>query len=248
MPFDLAGVLPLLLIVAAGAYVQTVAGFAFGLIFMGVTGSLNLLPISTAAIIVSLLAFINTGTALIGNHKQAHWPAVIATLVASLPAMGIGYWLLNYLSENALSVLRHLLGVTIFICALMILKPPREGSKASPLFVYGFYGAMGGVLGGLFATTGPPLVFQFYRQPLTIPVIRDSLLAIFLISSACRTAIVTLSDQMTGDVLWIAGFALPVVILATILGRRFPPPLPEKTIRQGVFLLLVLSAIALIIK
>jgi len=40
--------------IAIGAYVQTVTGFAMGLIIMGITASLQLMPISFIAAVISL--------------------------------------------------------------------------------------------------------------------------------------------------------------------------------------------------
>ncbi|MCW9035520.1 MAG: sulfite exporter TauE/SafE family protein [Rhodospirillales bacterium] len=247
MTVDVTVLIPLLFIVAIGSYIQAVVGFAFGLIFLGLSASIDLLPIPTIAILISLLALVNTATALYGNYKKILWPQVLVVLVVGLPMIWIGIMILDYLSGNNVKALRFALGVTIFLCAFTLLQQPKTDAQLSSTTSFGIAGMFGGLLGGMFATSGPPLVFQFYRQPLSMEVIRDSLLAIFLFSSFSRTTLVVLNGAMDQEILILAVIAFPVVILFTRLARRFPPKLSEKLLRRIVFALLALSSLTLMV-
>ena len=53
------GILIFWAIAALAAWVQTLTGFALGLILMGATGALGLMPVPQAAAITSLLVLVN---------------------------------------------------------------------------------------------------------------------------------------------------------------------------------------------
>ena len=51
-------------------------------------------------------------------------------------------------------------------------------------------GALGGFFGGLFSISGPPVVYQFYRQPVPAATLRLTLVALFSLTSMGRLAVV----------------------------------------------------------
>ena len=94
--------------------------------------------------------------------------------------------LLGWLNANVVVVLRLLLGLIMIGCAIVVLlraEPlPRRSSNAS----FHFFGLLSGLLGGLFSASGPPLVYQFYRQPIDLDTLRDTLIAALATSSLLR--------------------------------------------------------------
>jgi len=234
-------------VIGLSSYVQAVIGFGIALIVMGVVSSLGLMPIYDAAIIVSLVAMVNTATSLLKGRSGVRWREAGVSLVFSLPALALGLYLLDVLSGAHLASLRVVLGVTILLSGLMLLKPPRAGAEISGLGSFALFGVLSGILGGMFSTGGPPVVFQFYRQPLALPVIRDSLLTLFLAGSTMRTVLVAATDGIETRLLILTAIALPVVVLCSMLGRKYPPNVSETRLRQMVFALLALSAVSLMV-
>jgi uncharacterized membrane protein YfcA len=104
-------------------------------------------------------------------------------------------------------------------------------------------GVVGGVLGGLFSASGPLLGWFAYSQPLSVAVIRATLLSYFFLTTSARTVIVFFDGSLTTSVLLYAGLGAPVVVLGAWLGRRFPPVVSEQTMKRGVFMLLLLMGI-----
>lgn len=235
----------ILLVIAAASYVQAVSGFAFALIVMGVVSSLNLMQVADAAIIVSMLAAVNTATALSRGFANIRWREAGVSLLFSLPALLLGLYLLDLLSGRHMGALRIVLGVTILLSGVMLLKPPQRDARISGLPSFAVFGFLAGVLGGLFSTGGPPVVFQFYRQPLSLPIVRDSLLFIFFVSSVSRTALVAAAGGIETRLLILGAVAVPVVVVFTRFGQRYPPNLSDTSMRRAVFGLLALSALTL---
>lgn len=147
----------------------------------------------------------------------------------------LGYALLTLLASTSLSILRTLLGTVIIVSSLQLIRRSSALEYQSHGIVFIIFGAFGGIMGGLFSTAGPPLVFQFYRQPLPHRVIRETLVAIFSLNSLFRLGLVAANgDWHNHALLWtLAG--LPAVLVSTYLARRWPPALSARNMRLVVF-------------
>jgi len=227
-----------LIAVAVGGYLQTVTGFALGLVVMGVVGTLHLANLPMTAVVISLIAFINSAAALSGSQHlvRVRWGACY--LLGIVPGVVVGVTLLTHMSAAAQEVLRWLLGGFLIVAAgLMAIRPQP---KATPS-VWGWRvlaGSISGFFNGLFSTGGPPIVFHLYRQPFAIGEIRATLLAVFCVSTMVRTVYVGVHGGITYDALLLTAISLPVALGATFLGRRFPLPLSADNARRFAFVLL----------
>ncbi|UTV26607.1 sulfite exporter TauE/SafE family protein [Photobacterium atrarenae] len=236
----------LLAIIMVGTYFQTVTGFGLGIIVVGATSALDLTTVAVIAAVVSLVTLVNCAVALPGAAKQMDWCAVSAVVLGVLPGIGAGVWLLELLSQSATSLLQGLLGGMIVYSAVNFLLRPAQKTVRSghPSFVVSGFGS--GLTGGLFGMAGPPLIYQFYRQPFELTTIRNMLLISFAFTSATRSLLIGVQGQLSMDIVLLAGIAVPVVMISTILARRFPPPLSAAAMRRMVFGLLMLIGLYLI--
>lgn len=229
-----------LLVCAVGSYVQSVAGFAMGMIIIAVMvgGGLIAVPVITA--VVSLVSLVNIVLALRGHghHLQRRLFAFMAA--GLLPAVAAGVWILDHLSATAAWVLELLLGVFIVAGSLSMMLRPRPRPTVSPDWACLLAGAAGGLLGGMFSASGPVMGWFNYRQPLTVAEIRTTLLATFALTTLVRTLVVAQSGGLTREVWTLFATALPVVLLGTWAGRRFPPPVTEETLKRMAFGLLLI--------
>ncbi|WP_315980327.1 TSUP family transporter [Aliamphritea spongicola] len=112
-------------IIAFATYVQTVTGFALGMIVMGTVTAINLVPIAFTAVVISAVTLINGLFALKGNLKAVDWRKVMLTTAGILPGVIAGLILLDYMSEEFSELLQLLLGITIILGGLMIMLKPQ---------------------------------------------------------------------------------------------------------------------------
>jgi uncharacterized membrane protein YfcA len=229
------------------AYVQTLTGFAFGLLLMGAIALTNLMPLPEAAIVVSLLTLANAAVVLGSGWRDIAKRPLLLSLAGAIPMIAAGYALLELLAATSLSALRLTLGLVIIASGLQLVRRPAPLERVSSAPGFVFFGGLGGLMGGLFSTAGPPLVFQFYRQPMPHSVVRETLVAIFAINSLFRLGIVAASGQWQPHALFWALAGLPAVLVATALARRWPPALSPGALRLVVFILLLLSGASLIV-
>lgn len=239
--------LPLLALMGVASYFQTITGFGLSMIVIGAASGLELAPVTSLAALLSLVTLANSATALPGKFHHIDWRAVGAATLGVLPSVVAGVLILNLLSHAASSVLQLLLGAVVLYGGLSAALRPaplahRSGDRS--FFVSGLFG---GLLSGMFGVSGPPLIFQFYRQPLSLPQIRYALIVIFTVTSITRTLFSAYQGQLDADLWTQAAFAVPVVALMTMVARQYPPPLSGVMTRRIAYAILVAIGASLIL-
>ncbi|MFT4150720.1 MAG: TSUP family transporter, partial [Paracoccaceae bacterium] len=191
----------------AAAWTQTLTGFALGLILMGGCGLFGLLPLPEAALVTSVLVLVNGSIVLRQGWRQVDRQVLALTLAGTAPMLAIGFALLGWLAGQALWLLQLLLGLLIAGSALQLAARPQVRAQRSPAASFVAAGAAGGLLGGLFATAGPPIIWHLYRQPMTLGTLRVTLVAVFAINQALRLAIAAAATGIGGQVALVAAGA-----------------------------------------
>jgi len=221
--------------VLIASYIQGVTGFAMAMLLVAVLGSTRVLDIGVLTATVSLLTLVNIGMSLHGHYHLIQGRVVRWLLLGQIPSVFVGVWLLDFLNGTALALLELLLGIFIVLACLAMLVKPRLRDDVSGSVSCLVAGMSGGLLGGLFAASGPVMGWFCYRQPLAIVEIRATLLSFFAMSTLLRTGIVGVNGGLSQQVWLYFISGVPIVLLGTWLARRFPPVLEEKTLRQCVF-------------
>lgn len=236
-----------LAIVAAGSYIQTVTGFGLGLITMGTVTLVGLAPVEFSSIVVSILALTNSALALFKQHHTVHRLSLGLVISGLLPGVLLGVFLLGIFSTHAIHALRFTLGVFIITSGLLLMYKPHPKPVLDSRAQFFTIGIVGGLFGGLFSTAGPPIVYHLYRQPLSVAVIRTTLLAIFIVANFLRILFIGIKGDINWPVLHLALFSIPVVAVLTVFGRKFRPPLSDLAMRRMAFALLILLGTMLLL-
>ena len=242
---EAASLVILLLLAAAASYVQTLTGFALGLLMMGGVGLTGVVPLPDAAVLVGVLGLVNAAQVLAKGWRDIARREFLLVIFVSLAFLVLGYWLLGLLVAASLDWLKLTLGGIIILSSLQLLLRPKPFETPSGVGSFVFFGAIAGIMGGLFSTAGPPLVYHFYRQPLRPVAIRETLVAIFAVNGMLRLMLVGLAGDMPSSSFWWGLLCIPVVMAFTALARRYPPPLTPTGLRRVAFCLLFLSGLSL---
>lgn len=248
MAFDL-NILFLLAVFALGSYIQASTGFAFGLIVISSISALGLAPIEVTAFVVSLLSLFNSMIGLQGGQwRKANFKAILWFSVPCLPATFMGIWLLAFLGENELNILKIILGLTIVISSLLMMLQSNLVKKGSSISVFLLGGFSSGIIGGLFSTFGPPLTYIMYRQPDSLRTIRTTLLLVFALTSIMRLSFVMATQTVSMETYILSAIGFPAVVLAAYAVRYFPLPISANTMRRFAYAVLLASGVSLIIQ
>jgi uncharacterized protein len=244
---ELASVLAFMACVAVATSAQNLTGFAFGLVLLGLTSALHVASVADAANAAMLLTLVNAWTFFRHEREPPPWRLVRPVIVGSTVGVVAGVLLLGWLSGSAVAVLRGLLGLCIVACAaLLLLQATPLATRSSPR-AFLSVGVLSGLLGGMFSSSGPPIVYQMYRQPIARDTVRRALLLVFGLNALVRLAIVLPSGLFGLHALLLAACAAPVVHLVTRLHQRHPPTLSPGLLRRLVAGLLFASGGALMV-
>ena len=229
----------LLAIVAAAAYLQTIIGFAFGLIVVGAAAVGGLAPVAFMAAVVSVATLVNAAVALSGRTQEIRRRDAGLLIAGMLPMVIVGVVLLDYLSDRLTAALHVALALTIMGAGIVLTLRPDPRRVASGTWATLAMGSLSGLLMGLFSTGGPPVVYHLYRQPYAVAAVRATLLATFAAACIARIAFLGIQGGMTLEIVSLSAACVPIVIGGTVLARRFPPPLTDRAARRLAFALLM---------
>ncbi|HEY5789537.1 MAG TPA: TSUP family transporter [Gammaproteobacteria bacterium] len=243
MPADHLGLF--LAVVALGAWLQTVTGFALALTVLGAVTQLQLAPLPLTAIVVSLLGLASSLVALAGHHRAIRWRLLLPILAGMLPTVTLGVWLLGHLQADGTDTLRRILGLFILGGGVLLLLSPRTRPRPAAARTGVLAGLLGGLFGGLFAAPTPPVVFHLYREPAAIEGVRATLFAVIIGGVTLRMSSVAGLTGVSPEVLRVVLFALPATLAGSLLGRVLSPRLSERVQRRVALLLLTLLGLPL---
>ena len=236
------------LIVLLGSLVQTLTGFAMGMLIVACVGALRMVDLPTLAAVVSLLTIINVGLALRGKLGQVDRHLFTWLALGQVPAIVVGVALLDWLHGNAYRALEATLGVFTLAGAVSLYFKPAPWRHVAGRLQSWLAGSAGGLVGGLFSASGPILGWFAYRQPLPVEVIRATLLMCFAITTTTRTLVVGVGGGLTYQVGVYAAVGIPTVVAGTLFGRWLTPRVRADQIKQGANLLLGLLGLIILVR
>ncbi|HKR43465.1 MAG TPA: sulfite exporter TauE/SafE family protein, partial [Paraburkholderia sp.] len=217
------------------------------MIVMGATSGFSLAPLASIATLLSLVTLANSATALPGKLHHIDWRAVGAATLGVLPSVVVGVMVLDYLSASASGMLQLLLGAVVLYGGLSAALRPVPLAQRSGDRSFFVSGVFGGLLSGMFGVSGPPLIFQFYRQPLKLIEIRCALILLFTVTSLVRVLFSAWEGELPASICIEAALAAPVVMLMTLAARHYPPPLSSLTMRRLAFGVLMIIGASLVL-
>jgi uncharacterized membrane protein YfcA len=235
-----------ILIALLAAFCQNLTGFAFGLILVGLTGALQIISIVDAANIACILAIANNLLYLSKSPRTSPGPLLKPMFISSMIGLVIGYVSLSWFTDNGINTLRLILGLSIFASAIALFMINTNARKTSGMSSTWTAGFLTGILGGLFATPGPPLVYHLYSQPLDKDLVRQYLFIIFSVTSAARLVIAVFTGELTMNALLLSAIAFPAITVATLLQLKYPVNLSRRVAQLLVTILLLATGLGLI--
>lgn len=173
-------------------------------------------------------------------RRHAHWPSLpwlIAGAVAGTP--------LGTLSLRAMSAdwARLAIAGAVLLAVLLMLRGFKLSAMPKGPALVGI-GFAAGVLNGLAAMPGPPVIVLFLAGAVAVEVARASLLIFFSASNAAGAISAGAAGLIPAGTLLIAAAALPLLFVSQWLGRRvFLSASPARYRQVALAFLAVLAAV-----
>jgi uncharacterized membrane protein YfcA len=232
--------------VAVATCIQNLTGFAFGLILLGLVSVFGLVPVVDAANAATVLTLVNAVSYFRVNEIDRGWRVMRPAVLPSLAGVGAGVLLLTWLSGHEMHVLRGVLGAAILACALGLLIEAQPRTMVSSRTAFAAVGAVSGLMGGLFSSAGPPLVYHMYRQPLRRDLVKQCLILMFAINQLLRLVLMLSAGRFSWMSVCLSVAAVPVVYAVTRLQHRYVPPISATLTKRIVCGLLILAGTSLV--
>lgn len=233
----------LILITTIGSLIQRVTGFGFGIFammflpyFFGSYGEANALS--------GLLSFVSCFVVCISFIKLINWKNLLLPAAACIVT---SYFAVIFMAGQNDNTLRIMLGVFMIILSVYFvffsnkihIKPSWYGGLIA--------GSISGILSGLFAMGGPPVVIYFMESEKDVKHYIATIQAYFLITNIFNTIIKASAGFVTANVLvfWCIG---AVGMLAGIyFGNKVFCKLDAGLIKKLVYLMMAVSGIVNIV-
>ncbi len=235
-----------LIIIAAvfvGSYLQSVIGFGMALIVVAIGRINDSLDFPTLTAAVSVIALANIVISLRGNLHAISKRFLGLLMLGQLPAVALGLFALHILSINAIAFLELMLALFLIGGSVASVYRPRPGEKISNPPAIVLAGAVAGLSGGLFAASGPVMGWFGYRQPLSLVIIRATLLSFFAVGCMSRTLMVAATGGLTQEVAIFCIVATPATVVGAWLGVVAKPGIEDKTLKKFVFVSLIFMGV-----
>jgi uncharacterized membrane protein YfcA len=225
-------------------FVYVLFGFGAGLISVGLLAALfgELRDVVVLLLLVNLLPELFVVTRL---RREVIWRGVAFIGVGMAIGVPTGTWLLQTIDTT---VLLAAFGGFLVLAGAALLAAPKKAGIRWPWFAAPITGLVSGVLGGLFGTGGPPLIFYYRLGGVAKATFRGNLMAIFLMVTAVRLPSYALGGLITAPRLVSALAVLPAVLLGAYLGHRIQLNMPESAFQRLVAISLVPMGVLLLVR
>ena len=227
-------------VIFLAVFTQSLSGFGIALVAMALLPTL--IDIHVATPLVAVVGVTIEFFLLIRYRSALNIQVVWRLIAASIVGIPLGVWALSKLDED---LVLGILGVLITVYALYALFKLHLPRFDHPLWVYVF-GFAGGVLGGAYVTSGPPVVVYGDSQRWERDEFKSNLQGFFFFSSIFIVVAHAIGQNLTRIVWWYYLLCIPAMVVGIIAGTSLDRVIDPDIYRKIVLGLLVVLGLRLI--
>ncbi len=234
-------------IVLAGYAVQTTTGF--GSMILCVTLGAHLFSLEHVLSIAVPLSLAQNGYIVLRHRDGIDWRLLLGSV---LPLMGAGaiatLVLLGNLDAPWIRTAFALMVLALSVRELARQFRPSDNAAPPSTWVSRASLLGAGAIHGLYATGGPLLVYAIGRRGLSKHVFRSTVTTVWLVLNSLLCVAYARAGRLDRDVLVSLAWVLPAVPLGIWLGEVLHNKVDERRFRIVVFVVLMIAAVALLIR
>jgi uncharacterized membrane protein YfcA len=238
-------ILALAAVIVFGAYVvRGMTGFASALVAVPLL-TLIFGDIRPALVTMSLFQLAFAFAMLPCLHRYVDWRCFWYLVPCTFLGSAVGVQILKSLATGTM---KKALGVIIILFALnMLLRGGYPNWRARKPWGLVF-GALGGMIGGMFGTAGPVYVVYMAGQTKEKSVFRATLGWVFATSGIWRLILYAHAGFVTPERAANAGMLLPACLLGLFIGHHIHLRASEGTFRRIVAVILLISGLLCLLR
>jgi len=220
------------------------SAFGFGEALIAVPLLALLLPVEVAAPVAVLVSITVALIVVVQDWRNIHVRSAVGLVLSTLFGIPLGLLLLRTVAEP---VVKGVLAAIIIAFSVQSLVRARHSRLEDDRFAW-LFGFSAGVLGGAYGMNGPPLVIYGSLRGWSPQHFRATLQGYFLPASLVGMWGYRLAGLWTPSVSRFYLLSLPLVILATFLGRMINRLLDAHRFLRYVHGGLIVVGIALLVQ
>ena len=235
-------------LVLIGAFaVRSAAGF--GAVLIAVPMLAFVLPVPTAVSVATALSMVTSAQQVSRDWSQIAWRQFFILTFYTMIGIGLGFYFINALNENAL---RRGLGAFLILYSIYALWT-RGASPVLPTRWHGALAACAGIIGGFFGAlfgggVGPIYMIYFNVLRMSRDVFRVTMSTIMLVGVSARITGYASFGFYGRSTMILLAIGLPLVFVGSWLGDRLAQRLDPQWFGSLVGGLVLLSGIALLLR
>lgn len=231
------------LILLFGSFVQGAIGFALGMIAVPLLVDAGY-SLSQAVALTTLSIGIQVLVGAWQLRRHIPWQDVKLAAVTRYATVPIGILLLLLAEDVNGADVKPLVGVGVLIGVAIRLSAPQQIKRELPLSISVAAFTLSGILQGLVAMGGPPLVLWMTTRDFRARQARAFTMTLFLLNAPVQILLLLfLSQSMSLDVLLIALLLSPLIYLGTTFGVAFGNRFDKQLLNRLVLAVLALIAL-----
>lgn len=225
------------------AFIQRVSGFGFGIFVMmffpyflpsyGESTALSGLLAGSTAIIIAAKYW-----------KQIQWRLMFPLLIINIV---VSYIAIEYMATLSNNIIKRYFGVMFVLIALFFLLFEQKAKLPQNLWIKGIIGSLSGIMGGMFAMPGPPLVLYYINHIKKKTEYVATIQAFSVILNIFYTIFRAQVGFLDNDILLWWAVGLGGALIGTTIGTRFFERISSITLRRIVYIFLIISGLSAII-
>jgi len=235
-------------VVLIGAFaVRSAAGF--GAVLIAVPMLAFVLPVPTAVAVATALTVVTSTQQVSRGWSQIAWAQFFIVSFYTMIGIGLGFYFISTLNENAL---RRGLGGFLILYSIYALWT-RGASPVLPTRWHGALAAAAGIIGGFFGAlfgggVGPIYVVYFNVLRMNKEVFRVTISTVLLVSVVARITGYASFGFYGRSTMTLLALGLPLVFVGSWLGDRLARWLDPRRFGTLVGGLVFLSGVALLLR
>ena len=222
----------------AASYIQGATGFGFGIFSMIFLP--HLLLYTEANVLSSILSALTALVAAVLTFRKIHWKNIWFPVIGCLFST---YVAVSFMKGQSSQILSLLLGVALFLLSIYFFFFSGK-IKIKPTWYAGLIaGALSGILGGMFAIGGPPVVIYFMQSEEDFDRYFSTVSAYFVFSGMISVSTKAAAGFITVSV-WIAlAISILTMIVGSYIGKRTKDRINPNMVKKMVYGFMAISGL-----
>jgi len=241
--FELSQIVFLIFIGFGATFVFRASGFGLGIFAM------LFLPylfddINVASSISCLWAFTSATYNAVKYRRNINFKIIIPLILAASLVVPFAVYASDIVSQR---IMKPILGIVLILLSLyFLLLSNKIKFKATPVNAI-FAGALGGILNGLFATGGPPIVLYLANAITDKAVYFASIQLYFAILNLYTTVTRAVNGIITTKIILLAAIGLIGCLIGNTLGDLLFRRLNSNNFKKVIYFGMIVSGVLMII-